>query len=127
MVSKATCTTTGIKRKAPDEGHYTLGFDGTSIAHEKVMTDKTVLYGEAIAHITLQRGGSGVAYNSFYMPSLAYGVPATSSMIEECTDFQKPVVNAFFPKMGINCKAARAVVSAASKYGGLELDHLAAV
>jgi hypothetical protein len=68
-----------------------------------------------------------MAYNSLYMPSLAYGKPATSLTVKECTDLQKPVVNANFPNDGINCKAAHAVISATLKYCGLELDHLAAV
>jgi hypothetical protein len=48
---------TGIKRKAPAEGHRTLGFhlagDGTSTAHKKAMTDKVALYSKSIAYITL--------------------------------------------------------------------------
>jgi hypothetical protein len=65
IVSISTETTAGIKQKAPEEGHRTLGFhlagDRTSTAHKKVMTDKTVLYGKAIAQSTLRRGESGVA------------------------------------------------------------------
>jgi hypothetical protein len=53
-MSTGTVTTAGIKRKAPEEGHITLSFhltgDETSTAHEKVMTDKAVLYGKAITH-----------------------------------------------------------------------------
>jgi hypothetical protein len=88
------------------------------------MTDKVVLYGEAITQSTLRRGKSGMAYNSFYIPSLAYSTPATSITLTECTIVQKPIVNAILPKMGINCKDPRAVVFVKSKYGGFELDHL---
>jgi hypothetical protein len=92
-VSKSTGTTSGIKRKAPEEGHRTLGFhlegDGTSIAHKKVIMDKAVLYGEAIIHSKLRRGEIGMAQNSFYMPRLAYGTPATSLTLAECTIIQK--------------------------------------
>jgi hypothetical protein len=63
MVSKVTHTTAGIKRKAPDEGHRTLGFhlagDGTSIAHKKVMTDKSMLYVEAMVQITMDPAAWG--------------------------------------------------------------------
>jgi hypothetical protein len=68
-----------------------------------------------------------MAYNSFYMPSLAYGTPATYLTLAECTILQKPVVNAILPKMGINRKAPRSVVFGTSTYGGFELDHLVAV
>jgi hypothetical protein len=68
-----------------------------------------------------------MAYNLFYMPSLAYGTPVTSISLAECTILQEPVVNAILPKMGINRKAPRAVVFGTSKYGGFKLDHLAAV
>jgi hypothetical protein len=68
-----------------------------------------------------------MAYNAFYVPNLAYGAPATSLALVECTILQKPVGNAILPKMGINCKSPRAVVFGTSKYGGFELDHLAVV
>jgi hypothetical protein len=131
IVSKSTGTAAGIKIKAPEEGHGILGFrlagDGTSTAHKKVMTDKLVMYCEAIAQSTLRRGESGMEYNSFYMPILANGTPMTSLTFKECTNVQKSVVNAILPKMGINRKAPRAVVFGTSKYDELELDHLAAV
>jgi hypothetical protein len=81
IVSKSMGTTAGIKLKTPEEGHTSLSFhlagDGTSTAHKKVMADKAVLYGKTITQSTLRRGESGMAYNSFYMPSLAYSTPAT--------------------------------------------------
>jgi hypothetical protein len=108
-VSKSTVTTAGIKRTAPDEGNRTLGFhlsgDGTSTAHKKVMTDKLVLYCEAIAKSTLKQGESGMTYHSFYMHIMAYGTPTNSITLVECANLQKPVVNAILPTMGINPKA----------------------
>jgi hypothetical protein len=90
IVSKSAGTTAGIKQKAPEEGLRTLGFhlagDGTSTAHKKKMKDKVVMYGESIAQGTLRRGKSGMAFNSFYMPSLAYVTSATSLTLTECTN-----------------------------------------
>jgi hypothetical protein len=68
-----------------------------------------------------------VAYNSFYMPSLGYGVPATTLKKEECEDIQRPVVNAILPKMGIARSAPSKVVFGTKRYGGLCLTHLAAL
>jgi hypothetical protein len=131
ILSKSTGTKAGIKRKASEEGHRTLSFhlagDGTSTAHKKVMTDKAVLYSKAITQSTLRRGNSSMACNSFYMPSLAYGTLVTPLTLAECTILQKPVVNAILSKMGINRKAPHAIVFGTSKYGGFQLDHLAAV
>jgi hypothetical protein len=87
----------------------------------------TVLYGKAITQSALRRVESGMVYNSFYMPILAYGTPATSLTLTECTILQKPIFNTILPKMGINLKSPRAIVFGTSKYGGSELDHLAAV
>jgi hypothetical protein len=48
IVSRSTNTESGVKRKAPNEGHRSLGFsmtgDGTCTAHKKVMTEKASLY-----------------------------------------------------------------------------------
>jgi hypothetical protein len=68
-----------------------------------------------------------MAYNSYYMASLSYGTTATSLDIKECEAIQRPVVNAILPKMGVNRNMARTVVFGTRKYGGLGLDHLAAI
>jgi hypothetical protein len=98
--------------------------DGTSSAHKKVMKEKAVLFGEAIMNSSLWRSESAVAYNSFYLPSIGFGICATTLSYQECDDIQRPVVNAI-PKMGINRKATRAVVFGTAQFGGLGLDHLA--
>jgi hypothetical protein len=74
-----------------------------------------------------QRGEYSIAYGSYYMPSLAYSMPASSLTTKECEDIQRPVVAAILPKMGIVRNAARAVVFRPSQYCGLGLDHIAAV
>jgi hypothetical protein len=65
IISKATHTLSGVKKKAPDEGHWTLGFflagNGTSTAHKKVVTEKAALYGEAISQSDMWLGESGMA------------------------------------------------------------------
>jgi hypothetical protein len=99
--------------------------DGKCEAHKKVMTDKALLYRNAIRNSTMWRGDSAVAYNSFYMPSLGYGVPATTLTKEECEDIQRPVVNAILPTMGIARSAPRKFVFGTKQYGGLGLTHLA--
>jgi hypothetical protein len=128
LLSRATDSTSGIKRKAPEAGHKTLGFhmtgDGTSSAHKKVMKKKTLLFGEAIMSSSLWRSESAIAFNSFYLSSLGYGMCATTLSFQECEDIQRPVINAILPKMGINRKAARAVVFGTAQFGGLGLDHL---
>jgi hypothetical protein len=115
--------------KAPEAGHRTLGFhmtvDGTISAHKKVMIEKAVLFGKAIMGSLLWRSESAVAYNSFYLPSLGYGMCATTLSLQECEDIQRPVINAILPKMGIHRKAARVVVFGTAQFGGLGSDHLA--
>jgi hypothetical protein len=64
-------------------------------------------------------------YGAYYMPSLAYGTPANTLSYKECEDFQRAVVAAILPKMGIVRNAARKVVFGSENYCGLGLDHLA--
>jgi hypothetical protein len=75
----------------------------------------------------LKRGESSTAYSCYYMPSIAYGTPATTLTFKECDDLQKTVANAILPKMGITSKAPRSVVFGTQRYGAIGLDHLAAV
>jgi hypothetical protein len=130
IMSKSTNTESGVKRRAPNEGHRTLGFfmtgDGTCSAHKKVMTEKRSLYATAIQRSSVWKGESGLAYNSFYSPSIGYGTPATTLTQQECYSIQKPVVNAILPKIGISRKAHRSVVFGMAQFGGLRLEHLAA-
>jgi hypothetical protein len=76
--------------------------DGTSSAHKKVMTKKVSLYATAIQRISVWKGESGLAYNSFYLPSLGYGTPSTNLTQQECYNIQKPVFNFILPKIGIS-------------------------
>jgi hypothetical protein len=73
------------------------------------------------------RGGSGMAYNTFYMPSLGYGTPALTLTKQDCEEIHKPVVNAILPKMGIARSAPRAVIFGTTQFGGMGLTHLAAM
>jgi hypothetical protein len=91
------------------------------------MTENEVLFGEVIRSSAMWRGESGMAYNSFYMPSLGYGTPVTTLTKQDCEEIQKPVVNAILPKMGIARSAPRAIVFGTLQFGGLVLAHLAAL
>jgi hypothetical protein len=101
--------------------------DGKCEAHKHVMIDKAIMNSNAICSSTMWRGESAVAYNSFYMPSLGYGVPATTLTKEECEDIQRLVVNAILPKMGTARSAPRKVVFGTKQYGGIGLTHLASL
>jgi hypothetical protein len=68
-----------------------------------------------------------MAYGAYYLPSLAYGTPATTLPYKECEDVQRTVVATILPKMGIVRNAARKVVFGSAKYCGLGLDHLATI
>jgi hypothetical protein len=129
IVSRSINTESGVKRKAPNEGYRTMGFfmtgDGTCTAHKKVMTEKASLYTTAIYRSFVWKGESGLAYNSFYLPSIGYGTPAKTLTQQECYNIQKPVVNVILPKMRISRKAHRSVVFGTDQFGGLGLEHLA--
>jgi hypothetical protein len=56
------------------------------------------------------RSESAVAYNLFYLPIIGHVMCATALSLQEFKDIQCPVISAILPKMGINRKAARAVV-----------------
>jgi hypothetical protein len=65
-----------------------------------------------------------MAYNSFYMPRLGYGTPATTLTKKDCEEIQIHVVNAILPKMGIARSAPRAIIFGTAQFGGLGLTHL---
>jgi hypothetical protein len=75
--------------------------DGACSSHKKVMTQKASLYAIAIQRSSVWKEESGLAYNSFYLPSIGYRTPAKTLTQQECYNIQKPVVNAILPKMGL--------------------------
>jgi hypothetical protein len=98
--------------------------DGTSNQHKRVMKEKGLAYVMAIRNSTLQRGECSMTYGAYYLPSLAYGTPATNLSYKECEDVQRAMVAAILPKMGIVRNAARKVVFGTATYCGLGIDHL---
>jgi hypothetical protein len=112
-----------VKRKAPEEGHRTLGFqisgDGKYTAQKKSMKEKAILFDEAIKSSKMWRGESSMAYNAFYMPSLGYGTPATTMTHKDCEEIQRLVVNEILPKMGIARSAPSSVFFETAQFGGL--------
>jgi hypothetical protein len=76
---------------------------------------------------TLQREECSMTYGAYYLPSLAYGTPATTLSYKEFEDVQRAVIDAILPKMGIVRNSARKVVFGTAKYGGLGLNHLATI
>jgi hypothetical protein len=60
ITSRSTGTVSGVKRKAPEEGHRTLGFqisgDGKCTAQKRAMKEKAILFGESIRSSTMWRG-----------------------------------------------------------------------
>jgi hypothetical protein len=88
------------------------------------MKEKMILFGEAIRSSTMWHGEIGMAYNSFYMPSLGCGTPSTTLAKQDCKEIQKPIVNAILPKTGIARSAPRAVLFGAAQFGGMGLKHL---
>jgi hypothetical protein len=109
-----------VKRKAPEEGHRTFGFqisgDGKYTAQKKAMKEEAIFFGEAIMSSTMCRGESSMAYNDFYMPSMGYRTPATTLMKKDCEEIQRQVVNTILPKMGIALSAPRAVVFGTAQF-----------
>jgi hypothetical protein len=66
MTSRASGKVSGIKWKAPMEGHQTLGFlitgGGTSTEHKQVIMEKGIYYAMEIRNSALQRGECSMAY-----------------------------------------------------------------
>jgi hypothetical protein len=100
--------------------------DSPCSANKKVITEKASLYATAIQRSSVWKREYELAYNSFYLPSIGYGTPATTLTQQECYNIQHPVVNAILPKMGISRKAHRSIVFGTAQFGGLGLKHLAA-
>jgi hypothetical protein len=101
---RPTGTVSGVKRKAPEEGHRTLGFkisgDGKCIAKKKEMKEKAIYLEKRLG--VAQCGAAKAAWHTtFYMPSLVYGTPATTLTKQDREEIQKPIVNSILPKMGM--------------------------
>ena len=59
-----------------------------------------------------------------YKPGINYALQHTQFTSDQCSELQKPVVNALLSKMGFSRKMARAAVYGPRHLGGLEFIHL---
>jgi hypothetical protein len=128
IASWSTGTVSGVRRKAPEEGHRTVGFqisgDGDCTAQKKAMKEKSILFGEATMSGTMWRSKSDMAYNYFYMSCLGYGTPATTLTKKDCEEIQRPVENKILPKMGISrCTEVRYIWESTVCRTGVKASH----
>jgi len=78
----------------------------------------------AIATSSITRAQATTAWNSIYIPSVAYPLLATYFQEEDLTSLENRALMAFLPKMGFNRHTARAVVYGPEERGGLGIKNL---
>ena len=65
-----------------------------------------------------------VIYESRYRAIIRYPLPVTMFDSRQCNTIQRPIINAFLPKMGLNRHTPRVVIYGPKTLGGLELMDL---
>ena len=119
---------TQIKHLDCHLAHRTLGQykapNGQQTEHLQYMEKKSNAWLLAIKEARLTKREALSAYETIWLPSLAYGLGTINISHKELDRLQRPIINRILPILGYNRHLPRAVVFGNSKFGGLNLHHL---
>lgn len=117
-----------ITQKEVTEAHKTLGTMKTIIgdesAHKSFLLTKSNAFATKVHHAKMSRTQAKMAYNSIYIPSMLYSIPATNLSEAELNIIQRKATNRFLSACGFEKGFPRAVVHGPTAYGGLGMPHL---
>ena len=117
-----------IKQRDVDDSHKTLGCFKTITGNEQdeiqTLKRKSDKYGLAVKKAKFQRKQAGMCYNTIYIPSIKYGLPATSLDIEDIDYIQRFAVDKFVSAIGYDHIISRAILFGPEEFGGIGLKHL---
>ena len=119
---------TKIKHLDCNEAHRTLGLYKSLTANQQdqttIIQNKSNKISESIAISTATRSQATIAWNSIYIPAIAYPLVATYLSKETLTKIENKALMKFLPKMGYNRNTARAVIYGPEKMGGVGIKNL---
>jgi hypothetical protein len=113
----------------PEKAYKLLGvqiaMNGDMKAQENVLQEKCEQMTSVFSQCPLSPPDVLQGYNSVFLPSIKYPLPATSITWEKLEKMQSLVINSVLPKLGFNRHFPRAVVYAPEHYGGIGTQHIA--
>lgn len=108
--------------------HKTLGtwktISGCEKRHIKYLSEKSNNFARRIANARVSHQQARTAFNSIYIPSMIYSLPASNIPCKELQIIQRRTTEKFIAAMGFDRHIPRAIAYGPQNYGGLNLPHL---
>ena len=121
-------TPTTIKHLDCNTAHRTLGLykspTGNQSDQIEKITEKSNTIAASIAASSVTRSQATIAWNSIYVPAVAYPLVATYMSKETLIKIENKALTKFLPKMGYNRNTARAVIYGPERMGGVGIKNL---
>ena len=119
---------TEIRHLDCDTAHRTLGLyksiTGNQTMQIQRLKERSENISQSVASSSITRSQATTAWNSIYIPSIAYPLVATYIDEDSLNKIESRALMAFLPKMGYNRNTARAVIYGPEEYGGLGIKNL---
>jgi hypothetical protein len=117
-----------IEQKEVWENHTTLGCDknmvGDDMGHMRKLKHKSDKHAFQIKNNYLNRHQMQLAFNMMYIPSMKYGLPATSSSIQNIEYIQRYAVDKFLSAMGYDHSIPQDLIFGPQELGVFGIRHL---
>jgi hypothetical protein len=131
IVDRATGQVHPIAQKECEEPHKTLGVHKNIIGKDAKQYNELLTKSNNMAYLAstaeMSRVHARIAYNSTYITTMSYGLPACSLSLEQLTNIQSRALFSFLPAMGYMRTTSRALIHGPIEYGGYNIPHLYAI
>ncbi len=111
----------------PKTGFWTLGVhlspSSNQSLQEKILCERAEKFRAMLKDSILPPPESYCCYMQYIWPSLAYPLPGTTLIQQQCRRIQAPVLESIPLKMHLNRHTPHAVLFAGPRYGGIEIPE----
>ena len=117
-----------LKYIPPNHGERYLGIrlalDGNMSNEYTYRLEQAHHYKQQVQVSSFNRQEAWLSYHAVWLPRMRYSLPLTTFTSKQCRKLQKPSLDAFLPKLGLNRNMPRVVLHGPLKYGGLEIPNM---
>jgi hypothetical protein len=128
MIEDAESGNIWIEQKNVTESHRTLGVNKNMVGDEednkKILKQKCDQFVSHLKNNMLTRKQVMMVFNMMFIPSMKYGLPATSLSVKDIESIQSYAIDKFLPAMGFEHSTPRDLIFGPEEFGGFNIQHL---
>jgi hypothetical protein len=92
--------------------------------NKKILKQKCDQFVSQVKNNMLTRKQVMMVFNILFIPSMKYGLPATSLSVKDIESIQSYAIDKFLPAMGFEHSTPRDLIFGPEEFGGFNIQHL---